>query len=130
MSQNVWATILPFGPVTNFLLAQKKISGQPLSGPHFRHWPNKVETFSIYIYIYIYIWKLNQAVLELDFRAVKFFVLPSTGFEPTPLIHCSTIRLAVRPAPSTTSTPYIYIYIYICISVVYITLTQSRSWFE
>ena len=26
MSQNVWATIMPFGPVTNFLLAQKKIS--------------------------------------------------------------------------------------------------------
>jgi hypothetical protein len=24
------------------------------------------------------------------------------------LIHCSTIRLALRPAPSTTSTPYIY----------------------
>jgi hypothetical protein len=23
MSQNVWATIMPFGPVTNFLLAQK-----------------------------------------------------------------------------------------------------------
>jgi hypothetical protein len=28
-----------------------------------------------------------------------FFFLPSTGFEPTPLIHCSTIRLALRPAP-------------------------------
>ena len=25
-----------------------------------------------YIYIYIYVWKLNQTVLELDFRAVKF----------------------------------------------------------
>jgi hypothetical protein len=24
MSQNVWATIMPCGPVTNFLLAQKK----------------------------------------------------------------------------------------------------------
>jgi hypothetical protein len=24
MSQNVWATIMPFGPVTNFLLAPKK----------------------------------------------------------------------------------------------------------
>ena len=47
----------------------------------------------------IYVWKLNQTVLELDFRAVKNFVLPSTGFEPTPLIHCSTIRLALRPAP-------------------------------
>jgi hypothetical protein len=24
MSQNLWATIMPFGPVTNILLAQKK----------------------------------------------------------------------------------------------------------
>ena len=32
---------MPFGPVTNFLLAQKKISGQPKAGSHFRHcyWP-------------------------------------------------------------------------------------------
>jgi hypothetical protein len=51
------------------------------------------------VQMYIYVWKLNQAVLELDFWAVKFFVLPSTGFELTPLIHCSTIRLALRPAP-------------------------------
>ena len=29
--------------------------------------------FFLYIYIYIYVWKLNQTVLELDFRAVKFF---------------------------------------------------------
>ena len=28
MSQNVWATIMPFGPVTNFLLAQNFFSGQ------------------------------------------------------------------------------------------------------
>ena len=42
----------------------------------------------------IYVWKLNQTVLELDFRAVNFFVLPSTGFEPTPLLHCSNIRLS------------------------------------
>ena len=37
MSQNVWATIMPFGPVTNFLLAQKKNFGPALAGPHFRH---------------------------------------------------------------------------------------------
>ena len=30
------------------------------------------------------------------------FVLPSTGFELTPFINCSTIRLALRPAPLTT----------------------------
>jgi hypothetical protein len=35
MSQNVWATIMPFGPVTNFLLAQLKlalISGTAVKG--------------------------------------------------------------------------------------------------
>ena len=37
MSQNVWATIMPFGPVTNFLLAQKNFLGQPKAGHHFRH---------------------------------------------------------------------------------------------
>ena len=37
MSQNVWATIMPFGPVTNFLLAQKIFSGQPKAGAHFRY---------------------------------------------------------------------------------------------
>ena len=33
MSQNVWATIMPFGLVTNFLLAQIFFS----AGPHFKH---------------------------------------------------------------------------------------------
>ena len=28
------------------------------------------------VYIYIYVWKLNQTVLELDFRAVKFLFFP------------------------------------------------------
>ncbi len=38
MSQNLWATIMPFGPVTLiFYWPKKKFSGQPLSGPHFRH---------------------------------------------------------------------------------------------
>jgi hypothetical protein len=31
------------------------------------------------IYIYIYVWKLNQTVLELDFRAVKFLFNCYTG---------------------------------------------------
>ena len=37
MSQNVWATIMPFGPVTNFLMAQKKNFGPAKAGAHFRH---------------------------------------------------------------------------------------------
>ena len=32
MSQNVWATIMPFGSVTNFLLAQKKLRLALISG--------------------------------------------------------------------------------------------------
>ena len=32
----------------------------------------------------------------------QFSVLPLTGFELTPLIHCSPNRLALCPAPSTT----------------------------
>ena len=52
-------------------------------------------------------------MLELDFRAVNFLFFPRRELEPTPLIHYSTIRVALRPAPldrSTTSTPYIYTY--------------------
>ena len=38
MSQNVWATIMPFGPVTLIVYWPKKnCSGQPKAGPHFRH---------------------------------------------------------------------------------------------
>jgi hypothetical protein len=34
------------------------------------------------IYIYIYVWKLNQTVLELDFRAVKFLFFPRRDLNP------------------------------------------------
>ena len=38
MSQNVWATIMPFGPVTLiFYWPKKNFSAQPKAGPHFRH---------------------------------------------------------------------------------------------
>jgi hypothetical protein len=36
MSQNVWATIMPFGPVTNFLLAQKHFFGPAKGWPSFQ----------------------------------------------------------------------------------------------
>ena len=42
---------------------------------------------NIYIYIYIYVWKLNQTVLELDFRAVKFLFFPRRDLNPH---HCYT----------------------------------------
>ena len=38
MSQNVWATIMPFGPVTPIFYWPKIFfSDQPKAGPHFRH---------------------------------------------------------------------------------------------
>ena len=37
MSQNLWATIMPFGPVTNILLAPKNCFGPAKGWPHFRH---------------------------------------------------------------------------------------------
>ena len=43
--------------------------------------------FKQYIYIYIYVWKLNQTVLELDFRAVKFLFFPRRDLNPH---HCYT----------------------------------------
>ena len=53
-----------------------------------------------YIYIYIYIrLKIKPNSVRIRFYSCQIFVLPSTGFEPTPLLHCSTIRLALRPAP-------------------------------
>jgi hypothetical protein len=36
MSQNVWATIMPFGPVTKFLLAQKHFFGPAYGWPSFQ----------------------------------------------------------------------------------------------
>ena len=38
MSQKVWATIMPFGPVTLISYRPKQIfSGRPKAGPHFKH---------------------------------------------------------------------------------------------
>jgi hypothetical protein len=44
--------------------------------------PSVFKKIYIYIYIYIYVWKLNQTVLELDFRAVKFLFFPRWDFNP------------------------------------------------
>ena len=46
MSQNVWATIMPFGPVTLiFYWPKKHISCQPKADPHFRHWIGHHQSF-------------------------------------------------------------------------------------
>ena len=36
----------------------------------------------VHVCIYIYVWKLNQTVLELDFRAVKFLFFPRRDLNP------------------------------------------------
>ena len=58
--------------------------------------------------IYIYVLgrlKIKPDSVRIRFLSCQIFFLPSTGFEPTPLIHCSTIRLALIPALD-----YIYSY--------------------
>jgi hypothetical protein len=46
----------------------------------------------------IYVWKLNQTVLELDFRAVNIVSSIDLIWTHTIMMHCSTIRLALHPA--------------------------------
>ena len=43
--------------------------------------------------------KIKPNSVRIRFFSCQIFVLPSTGFELTPLIHCSTNRLALSPAP-------------------------------
>jgi NADPH-dependent 2,4-dienoyl-CoA reductase/sulfur reductase-like enzyme len=49
----------------------------------------------LYRYIYICL-KIKPNSVRIRFLSCQIFVLPSTGFELTPLIHCSTNRLNVR----------------------------------
>ena len=46
--------------------------------------------------------KKNVYNVRIRFLSCQCFFLPSTGLELTPLIHCSTNRLALCPAPQTT----------------------------
>ena len=50
----------------------------------------------VYIYIRLKIKPNNVRIRSLS---RQIFVLPSTGFELTLLIHCSTNRLALCPVP-------------------------------
>ena len=62
----------------------------PSSQTHYFH--------RTWIYIYIYM-KIKENSVGIRFLSCQVFVLPSTEFELTPLIHCSTNRLALSPAP-------------------------------
>jgi hypothetical protein len=52
--------------------------------------------FQTFIYIRL---KITPNSVRIRFLSCQIFVLPSTGFDLTPLIHCSTNRLALCPAP-------------------------------
>ena len=67
------------------------------------------------MYIYIHL-KIKPNSVRIRFQSCHIFVLPSTGFELTPLIHCSTIRLTLRPAPQTTR-PHPLQYMFLCIYI-------------
>ena len=60
------------------------------------------------VYIYIYVWKLNQTVLELDFRAVKFCSsLDGIWTHTIDTLHHHSLSLTSSALDhSTTSTPY------------------------
>ena len=72
-----------------------------------------VTCLDVYIYIRL---KIKPNSVRIRFLSCQICVLPSTGFELTPLIHCSTICLDLRPAPlehsATSAILYIFIYIY------------------
>ena len=58
-----------------------------------------------YIYIYIYIrLKIKPISVRIRLLSCQMFVLPSTGFEFTPLIHCSTSSIS---GPYSAIDPYV-----------------------
>ena len=66
----------------------------------------------VYMRIYIYVWKLNQIVLELDFRAVNLLFFPRRDLNPH---HWYTAAPFAKPYMSSAldhSTTSISIYIY------------------
>ena len=52
----------------------------------------------MYVYLYIYVWKLNQTVLELDFRTVKFLFFPRRDLNQHTIDTLQHHSLALRPA--------------------------------
>ena len=84
---------------------QKKILSCVMANLYFfcNHKKLLLQNYLFLLYIYIYIrLKIKPNSVRIRFLSCQIFVLPSTGFELTPLIHCSTIRLALHPAPQTT----------------------------
>ena len=81
MSQNVWATIMPFGPVILIFYWPKNFfSCQPKAGPHFRHCP--VTSTAIYpVKMSIghkSLTDLRSEMIFLQEKPVFYTFLPST----------------------------------------------------
>ena len=49
--------------------------------------------------IYIYIIYIRLKSVRITFLSCQMFVLPTMGFQLTPLMHCSTNRLALSHTP-------------------------------
>ena len=64
--------------------------------------------FNFQTYIYIRL-KIKPNSVKIRFLSCQICVFASTGLDLTPLIHCSTIRLVLRPAPLTTRPHPLYI---------------------
>ena len=81
----------------------------PMQAPHHRQWANKIPkgTRKYRALVYIYVWKLNQTVLELNFRAVKFLFFPRRIWTHTivALQHLSLNLMSSALDHSTTYTP-------------------------
>ena len=79
-------------------LSSNRTSG---ASPSMRHCSEKsilAKYINDSIYIYICL-KIKPNSVRIRSLSRQIFVLPSMGFELTPLIHCSTNRLALCPAP-------------------------------
>jgi hypothetical protein len=61
-------------------------------------WKYIHKRIKICLYLYIRL-KIKPNSVRIRFLICQICVLPSTGFELTPLIYCSTNRLALCPAP-------------------------------
>jgi hypothetical protein len=66
------------------------------------YWFQGLLLFYIFAYCAYIRLKIKPNSVRIRFLSCQFFFLPSTWFELTPLIHCNTIRLALRPAPYAT----------------------------
>jgi hypothetical protein len=64
------------------------------------------------LYIYIYVWKLNQTVIELDFRAVNFLFFPRRDLNPHHWYTAAPFAYPYVQRPRPLDHIYIYIYIY------------------